>query len=45
MTQQQTYDGPTEIVQTTNLGTPTAFCSVRHSCVLRRILHRSGCEL
>ena len=29
MTEQQTYDGPTEIVQTTNLGTPTAFCSVR----------------
>ena len=28
MTQQQTYDGPTEIVQTKN-GTPTAFCSVR----------------
>ena len=29
MTEQQTYDGPTEIVQTRNLGTPTAFCSVR----------------
>ena len=29
MTEQQVYNGPTEIVQTTNLGTPTAFFSVR----------------